>query len=177
MPIIDSKLLRRLRMRLGWTQEDLATRVGCDSRTIQRAEQGQGIRLRTAKEISQALDVDLPTIMPPESRDDDQAAVTSNVAGTRNRERKYVYIGNTADIGPFEEIAGKVEDAPNWEATRPGLNVEAYLSSAKAARAHALEFVYAFGKKRHILTGQDIVMYDEPLSSKRATEAHKYRKK
>ncbi|MDE0032818.1 MAG: helix-turn-helix transcriptional regulator [Deltaproteobacteria bacterium] len=176
MVLIDSDLLRRLRMGRGWTQEDLAAKVGCDSRTVQRAEQGQGIRLRTAKEISQALGVDLPTIMPLDSRDDDQTAPTSRTAGTGNRERKYVYIGNTADIPPFEEIAGKVEDASNWEATGLGLHVEVYLSPEEAARVHALETVSVFDEKQHVLTAQDIALHDQLLWSKRATEANKYRK-
>ncbi len=177
MPIIDRNLLRRLRVRLGWTQEDLAARVGCDSRTIQRAEQGHGIRLRTAREISQALEVDLPTIMPLDGRDDDQPVATSEAEGTAKRDRKYVYIVHTDDIPPFEEIAGKVEDAPNWEATSLGLHVEVYLSPDEAARVHALESVSVFDEKQHVLTALDIATHDEFLWSKRATEAHKYRNK
>lgn len=174
MPVMDSKVLRQLRMRLGLTQEDLANKVRCDSRTIQRAEQGQSIRLRTAKEISQALGVDLPTIMPADW-DGDQAAATSAAAGKSDRERKYVYIVQTDDIPPFEGIAGKVEDAPNWEATNLGLHVEVFLSRDEAARVEALDSVSVFDEKQHVLSLQDVAVHNQMLWSKRAVEAHKNR--
>ncbi len=63
MVTMDREFLRRRRIELGLTQVQLASRTGCDSRTIQRAEKGKPVSLRTAREIGQALGVDLREIM------------------------------------------------------------------------------------------------------------------
>ena len=80
MPVVDSKVLRRLREALGWTQEDLATKVGCDCRTIQRAEKEKAVRLRTASEISKALGVELSTIISPGTSHDDRGVAAFKAA-------------------------------------------------------------------------------------------------
>lgn len=60
---MNGKLVALRRTELGLTQAAFATRVGCCHRTVQRAEKGSEVLLKTAKEIAQALGVELPTVM------------------------------------------------------------------------------------------------------------------
>src|SRR5262245_25143082 len=53
----NGQLIRRLREGRGWTQEDLARRVGCVKRTIENAEAGKPISIRIRSELAQALEV------------------------------------------------------------------------------------------------------------------------
>lgn len=60
---MNGKLILLRRTELGLTQGDLTKKVGCCHRTVQRAEKGRQVFLRTAKEIAQALGVELRTII------------------------------------------------------------------------------------------------------------------
>ena len=72
---------------------------------------------------------------------------------------KFCYIGNTRDIEKFETIAGKIERAPNWEATRLGLHVEVELTSYQVHQLGELDSVTVFDEKQHILSDDDIRMH------------------
>jgi transcriptional regulator with XRE-family HTH domain len=58
-PVIDRRKLRRLRQRLGWTQQDLAERSGVQRPTISKIETGnrQNLRTTTLQRLAQALGV------------------------------------------------------------------------------------------------------------------------
>jgi transcriptional regulator with XRE-family HTH domain len=53
----DGKLVRHLRWNHGWTQEDLAMKVGCAKRTIENLESGKPISVKTLRDVAQALRV------------------------------------------------------------------------------------------------------------------------
>jgi len=55
-------VIRDRRKVLGWTQEELATRVRCNSRTVRNAEQGKRIDGNTLSAIAKAMDMTLPEI-------------------------------------------------------------------------------------------------------------------
>jgi tetratricopeptide (TPR) repeat protein/transcriptional regulator with XRE-family HTH domain len=60
--LVPAKLLA-LRKKLGLSQEDLAAKVGCSKKTIENAEAGKTIKLRTAHEIAQALGVPFEALL------------------------------------------------------------------------------------------------------------------
>ena len=55
---MNGELVALRRTEMGLTQAGFATRVGCCHRTIQRAEKGSKVLLKTAREIAQALGVE-----------------------------------------------------------------------------------------------------------------------
>ena len=73
-------MIRELRLKHGWSQEQLAQMSGVSLRTIQRAERGDAISLESQKSIAAVLDIHfsqlqetdmnskvepLPTVNPP----------------------------------------------------------------------------------------------------------------
>lgn len=47
--------LRELRVNLGWSQHELATRAGISPSIVKRAEEGRPIQARTARALADAL--------------------------------------------------------------------------------------------------------------------------
>ena len=68
---INGSLVVLRRTELGLTQSELAERVGCCHRTVQRAENGCQVLLRTARELAQGIGVELPAIMLMEQLSED----------------------------------------------------------------------------------------------------------
>jgi transcriptional regulator with XRE-family HTH domain len=79
----NGEKVRRLRMEKAWTQEELATKVGCAKRTIEKVESGRCVLPRTVREIAQALGVpfkdlvngqaikeEAPALLPSRAKDD-----------------------------------------------------------------------------------------------------------
>lgn len=60
-------VVRKLRLKRGWTQSQLAEMVGVTSRTIQRIEQGQKPSLETAKALASVFEVDLSVFQSEDS--------------------------------------------------------------------------------------------------------------
>jgi transcriptional regulator with XRE-family HTH domain len=60
--------VRRLRVRHGWNQEDLATKVGVGKRTIERIECGLPTTIKVLKFVSEALDVAVESILSASSQ-------------------------------------------------------------------------------------------------------------
>lgn len=91
------------------------------------------------------------------------------------RNRKFVYIGHADDIPKFEEVAGKVEDAMNWEATRLGLHVEVDLTPEQTSRIQSLPSVSVYDEAQHELTAEEEEMHRRMRWSKRAVDEHNRR--
>lgn len=66
---LDPNRLRKLRNDRGLKQASLADDVGCDLRTIQRAEAGEKIKRHIALRISQVLDAPINRLSMPEEED------------------------------------------------------------------------------------------------------------
>lgn len=54
-------IVRKLRLKRGWSQEQLAELTGLSVRTIQRAERGQKPSLETARSLASVFEVDIST--------------------------------------------------------------------------------------------------------------------
>lgn len=79
---LDPNRLREHRNDKGLKQEALAQDVGCDLRTIQRAEAGENIKRHTALRISHVLDVPINRLSVPEMEnrvEDEQKSLTGCV--------------------------------------------------------------------------------------------------
>ena len=57
-------IVRKLRLKHGWTQSELAVMTGLTTRTIQRIEQGQRPSLESCKALASVFEVDLSSIQP-----------------------------------------------------------------------------------------------------------------
>src|SRR5260370_26289258 len=86
--------VRNLRKKRFWTQEDLATKVGCAKRTIENVESEKPIADRTLLELAQALGVSpgelrLPDTDAPvdDKKDTVQVSIQCPQDGPRNPER------------------------------------------------------------------------------------------
>jgi transcriptional regulator with XRE-family HTH domain len=67
-------IVRKLRLKRGWSQTQLAEMAGVTSRTIQRLERGQTPSLETAKALASVFEVDLSVFQTEDSTmSDDQA--------------------------------------------------------------------------------------------------------
>jgi transcriptional regulator with XRE-family HTH domain len=60
-------IVRKLRLKRGWSQAHLAEIVGVTSRTIQRIEQGQKPSLETSKALASVFEVDLSVFQSEDS--------------------------------------------------------------------------------------------------------------
>lgn len=59
-------IVRKLRLKRGWSQSQLAEMAGVTTRTIQRIEQGQRPSLETCKALAAVFEVDLSQLQPEE---------------------------------------------------------------------------------------------------------------
>jgi transcriptional regulator with XRE-family HTH domain len=59
-------IVRKLRLKRGWSQAHLAELVGVSSRTIQRIEQGQKPSLETSKALASVFEVELSNFQTEE---------------------------------------------------------------------------------------------------------------
>ncbi len=57
-------IVRKLRLKKGWTQSQLAEMAGVTTRTIQRMEQGQQPSLETARALAAVFEIDLSLLQP-----------------------------------------------------------------------------------------------------------------
>jgi len=60
-------IIRKLRLKRGWSQSQLAEMAGVTTRTIQRIEQGQQPSLETCKALASVFEVDLSQLQPEEA--------------------------------------------------------------------------------------------------------------
>ncbi len=60
-------IVRKLRLKRGWSQAQLAEMLGVSTRTIQRIEQGQRPSLETSKALASVFEVELSTFQIEET--------------------------------------------------------------------------------------------------------------
>ncbi len=59
-------IVRKLRLKKGWSQSQLAEMAGVTTRTIQRIEQGHNPSMETCKALASVFEVDLSLLLQPE---------------------------------------------------------------------------------------------------------------
>ncbi|MDE0029722.1 MAG: helix-turn-helix transcriptional regulator [Deltaproteobacteria bacterium] len=78
---IDHDLLRRTRLELGWTPEELAEKSDLDARTVRRIEQGGSrTRLHSALALARALNLELTALVL-----DDRPTGVVSISGNGSR--------------------------------------------------------------------------------------------
>lgn len=66
---VDGKLIRRLRLKSGWSATYLAQQVEISPQFLSDVERGQrGIHPATARKIADLLEVDLEQLFPPSTK-------------------------------------------------------------------------------------------------------------
>jgi len=73
-------LVQKLRLRRGWSQEDLAELCALSVRTIQRVERGHAASAESLKAIASVFEIDLPSLMEPEMDRSNMAGVSREEA-------------------------------------------------------------------------------------------------
>jgi XRE family transcriptional regulator, regulator of sulfur utilization len=61
-------IVRKLRLKRGWSQSQLAEMAGVTTRTIQRIEQGHRPSMETCKALASVFEVDLSLLQPEDER-------------------------------------------------------------------------------------------------------------
>jgi len=61
-------IVRKLRLKRGWSQSQLAEMAGVTSRTIQRIEQGHRPSMETCKALASVFEVDLSLLQPEDEQ-------------------------------------------------------------------------------------------------------------
>lgn len=86
-------IVQKLRLKRGWSQEDLAAVSGLSVRTIQRIERGQTASLDSRKALAAAFDVDLSDLKEPDMSGSQSASNAEEaVAFARVRRIKSFYL-------------------------------------------------------------------------------------
>jgi transcriptional regulator with XRE-family HTH domain len=62
----DGRRAKALRAERGWTQEELAEKVGCVKKTVENIEAGRRVHKRSLREVAQALGVEFGDLCLPE---------------------------------------------------------------------------------------------------------------
>nr|WP_223669686.1 helix-turn-helix domain-containing protein [Kangiella shandongensis] len=100
-------MVRKLRLRNGWSQEQLAEMTGLSVRTIQRIERGKPASLESQKALAAVFEVDIATFQTPET--------TQNTQEPQNKEP----VMNTIDKAevkerPVERVTDEEADAMEY---------------------------------------------------------------
>ena len=81
-------LIQKLRLKQGWSQQQLADASGLSVRTIQRIEAGQPASTETLKSIAAVFEVDFSTLNP----ENDMAMAPENTATEKQEAEAFEYV-------------------------------------------------------------------------------------
>ena len=76
-------LIKDLRLKKGWTQEDLARHSGLSTRTIQRAERGESIGSESMKCLAAVFEIPFNSSKQRNLRDDTKCVDTHDIKWSR----------------------------------------------------------------------------------------------
>lgn len=68
-------IVRKLRLKRGWSQSQLAEMAGVTTRTIQRIEQGHRPSMETCKALASVFEVDLSLLQPEDEQMDNETVL------------------------------------------------------------------------------------------------------
>ncbi|GAA4363829.1 helix-turn-helix domain-containing protein [Kangiella marina] len=137
-------IVRKLRLRNGWSQEQLAEMTGLSVRTIQRIERGQPASLESQKALAAVFEVDIATFQPPESSPE------------KPQEQQIKEpVMNTADNNPSKQTDSK--ELPTEEVSKEEAEAMEYVKGIKDFYSHLL--IYVIFCVIFIFTGKITEMY------------------
>ena len=104
-------IVRKLRLRNGWSQEQLAEMTGLSVRTIQRIERGQPASLESQKALAAVFEVDIATFQPPEkpAKATQEPQTKEPVMNTTNTNQP-----TELEKRPIEEVTDEEADAMEY---------------------------------------------------------------
>ena len=94
-------IVRKLRLKRGWTQSQLAEMADVTSRTIQRIEQGQKPSLETCKALASVFEVDISIIQSLEQTMNNENKPTSDTQNTNGN----IENSDSASLASFSPLA------------------------------------------------------------------------
>ena len=80
-------LIQKLRLKQGWSQQQLAEASGLSVRTIQRIEAGQPASIETLKSLAAVFEVEFSTLNPEKDM-----ATTENMLSEKQEEEAFNYV-------------------------------------------------------------------------------------
>ena len=81
-------LIQKLRLKRGWSQQQLADASGLSVRTIQRVEGGQPASSETLKSLAAVFEVDFSTLSP----ESEMTATTENIIAEKQEAEAFDYV-------------------------------------------------------------------------------------
>ncbi|AOE50345.1 helix-turn-helix domain-containing protein [Kangiella sediminilitoris] len=104
-------IVRKLRLRNGWSQEQLAEMTGLSARTIQRIERGKPASLESQKALASVFEVDIATFQNPEliTKDSQEHQTKEPVMNTQNTNDQ-----TEATEKPVEKVSDEEADAMQY---------------------------------------------------------------
>jgi len=100
----DGPTIQRLRIKKGWRVEDLAKKASCSVKTVKNFESGENVYLFTLKKFADALGVEVPVLIKPETPPEPLKEATAELPRKERRFRMQI----TVDF-PFEEFDESVQ--------------------------------------------------------------------
>ncbi|WP_315835947.1 2TM domain-containing protein [Bradyrhizobium prioriisuperbiae] len=77
-------LVQKLRVRRGWSQEQLAELTGLSVRTIQRIERGQAASAESLKALASVFEIDFATLREPQMPATAESQISANHVGAND---------------------------------------------------------------------------------------------
>ena len=131
-------IVRKLRLRKGWSQDQLAELADVSVRTIQRIERGHSMSLETANALAAVFEVDVTTFLPtPEPEHDDMSGNKHEHDPTHTTE---------SQDPPHEELAPDEAEALEY-----AQNVTAFYTGVLSLVILAVVFFTVFGFDEPVL--------------------------
>lgn len=109
-------IVRKLRLRNGWSQEQLAEMTGLSVRTIQRIERDQPASLESQKALAAVFEVDIATFQKPEQLSEKaQVQQTKEpVMNTTDKTKVQSTQPDKTEKLPVEEVSDEEADAMQY---------------------------------------------------------------
>ena len=123
-------LIQKLRLQRGWSQEQLATISGLNTRTIQRIERGQAPSLETSKTLASIFEIDVsqlteqdPQDMPATPINSIEAEEAVAFARVRNIKAFYMHVARYVVLVAFLALVNLLTSPDYFWAIWPALGL------------------------------------------------------
>ncbi len=144
-------IVRKLRLRRGWSQDQLAELADVSVRTIQRIERGHKPSLETANALAAVFEVDVTTFLPtPEPEHDAMTNPDSHKTNSNKTDSNKTESSSTAS-STTETPKREHLEADEAEALEYAQNVSAFYTGVLSLAILAAVFFTVFGFDEPVL--------------------------